>query len=303
VVLVMRDAREQVAYAGDLFDFEELADRFIADERRIRTATPAGAATKTGGPMRVELDDVAFAYPGSSRPVVRDLTLTIPDGQTVAIVGANGAGKSTLVRLVTGLYLPDEGIVRLDGIDTRSDGMGTIAPRIAAVFQDYLSFQLPMRDNIGFGAVDREDGGALLDRAASQANLSELVASLPEGHGTWLGREFGERDLSGGQWQRMALARAFYRDADLVIFDEPTAALDPKAELALFERFADLVEDRTAIMISHRLGPARFADRILVMEDGAIVEDGHHDDLIAASGPYARMFAAQAAWYQVAGTT
>jgi ATP-binding cassette subfamily B protein len=300
-VQAVREARENVSYAGDLFAFEDQAAALIADERRIRAETPAETEVASPrGPMRVELNGVSFAYPGSDASVVRHVTLAIPPGQTVAIVGENGAGKSTLVRLVAVLYLPDAGVVRLDGINTRSDGMDAMTPRIAAVFQDYLSFQLPLRDNIGFGAVDGQNDPDRLERAARQANLDALIATLPEGHDTWLGREFGERDLSGGQWQRLALARAFYRDADLVIFDEPTAALDPKAELALFERFADLVEDRTAIMISHRLGPARFADRILVMEDGAIVEDGHHDELMAANGPYARMFAAQAMWYQPA---
>jgi ATP-binding cassette subfamily B protein len=216
----------------------------------------------------------------------------------VAIVGENVAGKSTLVRLITGLYLPDSGVVRLDGVDTRSDGFEAYQARIAAVFQDYLSYQLPLRDNIGFGAVERPQNDADLMRAAKKANLDGLMDSLDDGLDTWLGRQFGERDLSGGQWQRVALARAFYRDAGLVILDEPTAALDPRAEQALFDRFAELMQDRTAIMISHRLGSARHADRILVMDDGRLVEDGTHEELMAAGGLYAAMFAAQAAWYR-----
>jgi len=297
VVMVLRDTREQAAYAGDLFDFEEQADRFIADERRSRHANPS-TAVPSSGPVGIEVDSVSFGYPGSEQPVLHDISLSIPAGQTVALVGENGAGKSTLARLLTGLYLPDAGTVTLDGIDTRSDGMDLVTPRIAAVFQEYLALQLSLREVIGFGAVDRERDQESLDLAARQANLAHLVATLPEGYDTWLGREFGERDLSGGQWQRTALARAFYRDADLVILDEPTAALDPLAELDLFERFAELVHDRTAIMVSHRLGMARFADRILVLDEGVLVEDGHHDELMAANGTYARMFAAQAEWYQ-----
>lgn len=298
-VHLARDARENVAYAGDLFEFEDLADQFIADAERARADVPAtAAAAAPGAGMEVIVDSVSFAYPGTAQPVVRDFSLTIPRGQTVAIVGENGAGKSTLARLLSGLYLPDQGAVCLDGIDTRGTGMAAVTPRIGAVFQDFLPFQLPLRDNIAFGNAGREPDPAALDRAAAQAGLTDFVASLPEGYDTWLGRQFGERDLSGGQWQRVALARAFYRDADLVILDEPTAALDPRAEQALFDRFAELMQDRTAIMISHRLGSARHADRILVMDGGRLVEDGTHDALIAAGGLYASMFAAQAAWYR-----
>jgi ABC-type multidrug transport system fused ATPase/permease subunit len=297
-VMFARDLRENVAFAGDLFAFEDLADEFIAAERRTRSAAGPGTATPARGGMGIALERVSFAYPGQGRPVVTNLSLHIPAGQTVAIVGENGAGKSTLVRLVTGLYLPDQGTVRLDGIDTRSDGIDAVRPRIAAVFQDYLSYQLPARDVIGFGASGPEHDVAALRRAAEKASLDGLLDTLPHGLDSWLGRQFGDRDLSGGQWQRMALARAFYREADLVILDEPTAALDPKAEQALFERFADLMHDRTAIMISHRLGSARFADRIVVMDQGEMVEDGSHDDLMAANGLYARMFAVQAAWYR-----
>jgi ATP-binding cassette, subfamily B, bacterial len=298
-VQALREARENVAFAGDLFAFEDLADEFIAAEQRTRhVQTHEGLPPASDGGVAIALKGVSFAYPGSDHPVVRDVTLTIAPGQTVAIVGENGAGKSTLVRLIAGLYLPDSGVVRLDGVDTRSDGFEAYQARIAAVFQDYLSYQLPLRDNIGFGAVDRPHDGADLMRAAQRANLDGLVDSLDDGIDTWLGRQFGERDLSGGQWQRVALARAFYRDADLVILDEPTAALDPRAEQALFDRFAELMQDRTAIMISHRLGSARHADRILVMDDGRLVEDGTHEELMAAGGLYAAMFAAQAAWYR-----
>jgi ATP-binding cassette subfamily B protein len=183
--------------------------------------------------------------------------------------------------------------VRLDG--------GSAEPsrhRLAAVFQDYASFQLTARENIGFGDLARLHDGAALARAATRAGIGDLLAALPKGPDTCLGRQFGDTDLSGGQWQRVALARAFLRDADLLVLDEPTAALDPLAELALFERFAELVAGRTAVMISHRLGIARLADRVLVLQDGRVVETGSHAELVAADGVYARLFAAQAQWYR-----
>jgi len=342
LAIASRRAREQVAYAGDLFAFEEEAAAFLATAnqpvilndvsvilsrakdrapRSLQVAdadlapisrehkeadpdssqarndsnvaqTPSG--TRRG--MTIEVRGVSFAYPGSQRPVLADVSFSIQPGETIALVGENGAGKSTLIRLLTGLYLPDAGSVTLDGHDTRQEP----APmhRMGAVFQDYLGLQLPVRDNIGFGNPELPGDEVRLRHAAEQAGIATLVEGMPEGYDTWLGRQFGERDLSGGQWQRMALARAFYRDADLLILDEPTAALDPKAEQALFERFADLAQDRTAIMISHRLASARFADRILVMDRGRLVEQGSHEELMVREGLYARMFTAQAEWYR-----
>ncbi|MGI8914570.1 MAG: ATP-binding cassette domain-containing protein, partial [Chloroflexota bacterium] len=169
--------------------------------------------------------------------------------------------------------------------------------RIAAVFQDYATFQLTARESIGFGDLARMADDRALEAAALRADIGDLLAALPNAVDAYLDREFGETDLSGGQWQRIALARAFFRDADLLVLDEPTAALDPLAELALFECFAELTEGRTAIMISHRLGAARLADRVIVLQEGAIVEEGHHDTLVTKSGVYAALFAAQAQWY------
>jgi ATP-binding cassette subfamily B protein len=175
---------------------------------------------------------------------------------------------------------------------------------MGAVFQDYAAFQLTARENVGFSDLARMSDGAALHAAAARAGIAQLLEGLPAsehapgGYDAFLGRQFGETELSGGQWQRVALARAFSRDADLLVLDEPTAALDPLAELALFERFAALTEGRTAIMISHRQGAARLADRILVLRDGRIVEDGPHEALVNAGGEYARLFAAQAQWYR-----
>jgi ATP-binding cassette subfamily B protein len=230
--------------------------------------------------------------------VVRGVDLRIGSGEKIAIVGENGAGKTTLVKLLIGLYRPDAGRVRLDGEPLTADSALAARRRIAAVFQDYATFELTARENVAFGDLACLPEDETLAVALERAGLPGLVEGQPEGYDTYLGRQFGETDLSGGQWQRVALARAFVRDADLLVLDEPTAALDPLAELALYERFAALVEGRTAIMISHRLGMARLADRVVVLEGGEIAEQGRHDELVDAGGAYARMFAAQAQWYR-----
>jgi ATP-binding cassette subfamily B protein len=248
--------------------------------------------------MAVEADGLTFRYPGASRPVIRDVCLRIARGERIALVGENGAGKTTLVKLLIGLYQPDTGTVRLDGVPLGLGHAGQARRRIAAVFQDYATFQLTARENIGFGDLARMHDARALAEAAERAGIADVIARLAQGYDTYLGRQFGETELSGGQWQRLALARAFFRQADLLVLDEPTAALDPLAELALFERFAELVAGRTALMISHRLGVARLADRVLVLQGGMIVEEGHHDALVARGGVYAALFAAQAQWYR-----
>jgi len=248
--------------------------------------------------MVVAAEHLSFAYPGNGQPVLLDVSLHIERGERIAIVGENGAGKTTLAKVLIGLYQPDAGSVRLDGTLLSSAQAVRTRRRVAAVFQDYATFQITARESIGFGDLAGLADDARLREAAQRADIDDLIAGLPGGFDAYLGREFGETDLSGGQWQRIALARAFFRDADLLVLDEPTAALDPLAELALFERFAELAAGRTAIMISHRLGAARLADRVIVLQEGAIVEEGHHDTLVAKGGVYAALFAAQAQWYR-----
>ena len=296
----IRSLEEQSQFLGDLFDFL----RTVKAEPEVPAAatTPPPTATSRGTPAPIALNatGVAFTFPGRDTPVLRDIDLHIAPGERIAIVGENGAGKTTLAKLLVGLYQPTSGAILLDGEPLTTARAVAVRGRIAAVFQDFARFQLTARENIGFGDVTRLQDGAAIAAAAERAGIADLIESLPEKYESYLGRQFGETDLSGGQWQRVALARAFFRDADFLLLDEPTAALDPLAELALFERFAELTQGRTAVMISHRLGAARLADRVIVIKDGRIVEVGHHDELVGAGGEYARLFAAQAQWYRPA---
>jgi ATP-binding cassette, subfamily B, bacterial len=297
---LLRGMEEQSQFLGDLFDFWRVA-REEGNEPSNRILSPrAGESVRERGSsgMVVAAEHLRFAYPGNGQSVLRDVSLHIARGERIAIVGENGAGKTTLAKVLIGLYQPDAGGVRLDGTLLNTTQAVGARRRIAAVFQDYATFQLTARESIGFGDLAGLADDARLKEAAQRADIGDLIAGLPEGFDAYLGREFGETDLSGGQWQRIALARAFFRDADLLVLDEPTAALDPLAELALFERFAELAAGRTAIMISHRLGAARVADRVIVLQEGAIVEEGHHDTLVAKGGVYAALFAAQAQWYR-----
>ena len=295
LISVVRALAEESRYLGDLFAFLRLTPEPVplADG----ASSPRSGGNSGNGGCAIEARGVTFSYPGERGPALQEVSLRIAPGERIAIVGENGAGKTTLAKLLIGLYAPDSGTVDVDGAPAATPD-GAPRSRAAAVFQDYAAFQLTLRENVGFGDGARLTDDAALLRACYRAGLDALLAGLPNGLDEYLGRQFGETDLSGGQWQRVALARAFFKDADLLLLDEPTAALDPRAELALFERFIELVEGKTAVMISHRLGAARLADRIVVLRDGRIVEEGHHDTLLTAGGEYARLFAAQAQWYR-----
>ena len=298
-ISAVRGLEEQSQFLGDLFEFLRSVDE--EGEPAEQEREPGGAVAEVGmrrGALAVEATGVCFTYPGRAEPVLRDVELRIAPGERIAIVGENGAGKTTLAKLLMGLYQPSTGTVRLDGTPLTPATAVALRRRIAAVFQDYTRFQLTARENVGFGDVSRIDDTEAIRAAAERAGIREFLEGLPQGYEAFLGRRFGEMEPSGGQWQRVALARAFFRDADLLVLDEPTAALDPLAELALFERFAELTKGKTAIMISHRLGAARLADRVIVMKDGRIVEVGHHDALVDRGGEYARLFGAQAQWYR-----
>jgi ATP-binding cassette subfamily B protein len=276
--------------------------RRVADLRARFRALPAPRAPRAsaGGAVSVRLDGVRFTYRGRATPTLDGLSLHVPAGQSLAIVGENGAGKSTLIKLLCGLYDPQAGRVTLDGGVAPAQAGG----RIAVIFQDFVRYRLPMRENVAFGALARMDDRETLEGALRDAGGAELLGHMPNGWDTVLSREDeGGVDLSGGQWQRLALARALAAvrgGAGLLILDEPTASLDVRAETELFDRFLELTKDVTTILVSHRLSSVRRADRIVVIGDGRVVEDGSHDELMAAGGRYAGMFLLQAERFALA---
>jgi ATP-binding cassette, subfamily B, bacterial len=253
----------------------------------------SAGTTGTAGSTGLRLRDVRFTYPGRPAPTLDGLTLEVPAGQSLAVVGENGAGKSTLIKLICGLYAPDAGEVTLDGA-TPLQARG----RVGVIFQDFVRYPLALRENVGFGAPRLMGDAPALAAALADAGGGELPGRLPAGWDTVLSREFaGGAELSGGQWQRVALARALAAvrgGAGLLILDEPTAALDVRAETDLFDRFLELTKDVTTILVSHRLSSVRHADRIVVIDGGRVAEDGTHGELMARGGLYARMYSLQA---------
>ena len=288
----------------------------LAHERLAATRVPAKVPTRAarGLPAReITFEKVHFGYPSRDHPVFTDLDLTIEAGRSLAVVGLNGAGKTTLTKLLTGLTVPQAGRIRVDGADLADLDPNSWRRQVAAIFQDFVHYPLPARDNIGFGAIetladpDRDAPSALdaqdarIRAAARRAGAEEILDGLPGGLDTYLSRRHtGGVDLSGGQWQRLALARAMAAvsaGARVLVLDEPTAHLDVRAEADLYDRFLDLTSGLTAIVISHRFSTVRRADRIVVLDGGRIVEDGSHDDLLAANGRYAALFRTQALRY------
>ena len=272
----------------------------ILELERVTAPAPGPELARLPAPAperEIRFDKVSFTYAGGHAPVLRDLDLTIPAGTSMALVGLNGAGKTTLVKLLARLYDPSGGAVRVDGVDLHEVDPQDWQKRIAAIFQDFLRYGLPARDNIGFGGLAIAGDQAALERAAGKAGVLERIEALPKGWDTPLSRHFtGGADLSGGEWQRVALARALFAveaGARVLILDEPTANLDVRAEAELYDRFLDLTKGLTTLLISHRFSTVRRADRICVIEDGAVLELGTHDDLMAKGGRYAEMFALQ----------
>jgi ATP-binding cassette subfamily B protein len=261
----------------------------------------AAAPAQPPRPIRtgLEFENVTFRYPGSDKAVLDNLSFRIELGQRIAIVGENGEGKTTLVKLVTRLYDPVEGRILLDGRDLKDYDIDELRKEFGIVFQDFVRYDLTARENVAAGDIRLLDNDEKIWEACRRSNASDFVNTLPGKLDQMLGRRFdGGVDLSGGQWQRIALARAFLREGQILILDEPTAALDPLAEAEVFEKFAELTKDRTAIFISHRLSTVRMADRILLLARGKIAEDGTHDQLIEAGQQYARLFEIQASSYR-----
>jgi ATP-binding cassette, subfamily B, bacterial len=247
----------------------------------------------------IEFHQVEFRYPNSNRELLKDINLTIQAGETVALVGENGAGKTTLIKLLCRLYDPSSGQITIDGIDLRHFKTTDWRREISVVFQDYVRYNLTAQENIGLGNLEVLSDRDRIIAAAEQAGADLAISKLPYRYDTTLGKQFEEgEELSIGEWQKVAIARAFLRQAQIIILDEPTSALDAKSEYEVFEQFRQLTQGRTAILISHRLSTVRLADRILVIKNGTIVENGSHDELLEEGGTYARLFKIQAQYYE-----
>ncbi|MEM7329344.1 MAG: ABC transporter ATP-binding protein [Pseudomonadota bacterium] len=278
-------------YLQRLFDFLAVpAQAALSDHSRTLPETNSSELT---------LSNVTFSYDGSNKRALKNISLKIKTGQVVALVGENGSGKTSLIKLLTRLYDPTKGIIRLDGTDIREFDPQEYRKKFSVVFQDYAIYANTVSDNIRFGDVAREESPTAIKTAAQNAGASEFIEELPKGYETPLMKLFDNgQDLSIGQWQRIALARALYPKSEFLILDEPTSAMDPKAEYDLFENFKSRIDGRAALIISHRLSTVRQADFIYVLKAGEIVEQGTHDDLVKAQGDYARLFDKQARFYK-----
>lgn len=279
------------------FDLEAASMPTLTSAEANRDLAPAAGGTNESG---IRFENVSFRYAGKEAWALQNIDLTIAKGESLALVGENGAGKTTLIKLLTRLYEPTSGRILLDGRDLRTWDEGELRARVGVVFQDFNQYHLRVRENVGFGSVGALDDDARLARAVERGGAEEVVAGLKGGLEAPLGRWFQEgTELSGGQWQKIALARAFMREeADILVLDEPTAALDAEAEHAVFARFRELAIGRTTIVISHRFPTVRMATRIVVLDKGSIKEVGSHDELVRANGKYARMFELQAEGYR-----
>jgi ATP-binding cassette subfamily B protein len=244
------------------------------------------------------LEEVSFRYPGAETDMLRQVSFAIRPGERMALVGRNGAGKTTLVKLLCRFYDPTEGRILLDGVDLRDYDLDDLRRQIGVVFQDFVAYQLTAQENVGLGDVRRLEDLAAVQAAARQGGAAALIEALPKGYATRLGSQFGGVNLSGGQWQKIALSRAFMRDAQLLILDEPTAALDVQAEYDVYRRFSELTQDRMTVLVSHRFSTVRMADRIVYLEEGRLVEEGSHEQLLALDGGYAHLYGLQAELYR-----
>jgi ATP-binding cassette subfamily B protein len=286
---------------GELFEsalFLRDYDEFLAREPRSSSGSP-DPKPKVPAFSDLSLSNVGFRYPGSESWALRGVTLTLRAGETIALVGENGSGKTTLAKLLGQLYAPTRGQILWDGVDTSTLDVSALRSHIGVIFQDFMRYQLSARENIAFGRTEKLDDLEAVHLAAEQAGADGFLRALPAGYDTGLGKQYqGGLDLSGGQWQRVALARAYFRDASLLVLDEPTSSMDARSEHRLFQQVRRLEAGRTLVLISHRFSTVREADRIFVMDKGAIIEEGSHAELMRLGGRYAELFELQASAYR-----
>jgi ATP-binding cassette, subfamily B, bacterial len=282
---------DQALFLTDLLAFFEMKPRVESKPDGLRAPRPIVDG--------FEFRNVSFAYPGTTRRVLKNFNFTLRPGERVALIGENGQGKTTIVKLITRLYDPTEGQILLDGVDLREYDLEDLHKEIGVIFQDFMRYEMTARENIAVGRIEVPHVHEEIEYAAEKSLAAEVIAKLAGKYDQMLGRRFeGGVDLSGGEWQKMALARAYLRDAQLLILDEPTASLDARSEFEVFERFAELTFGKMALLISHRFSTVRMADRIVVLETGKLVEEGTHAQLMALGGRYAAMFEMQAASYR-----
>ena len=281
---------DSALYLRDLFDFLEMEPRIIS----IDNSLPFPVTIRKG----FTFENVGFRYPQMKQWVLRDVSFTLHPGEKLALVGENGAGKTTLVKLLTRLYDPVEGRIMLDGHDLRKYNLDGLRDAVGVIFQDYVKYHLTATENIAGGLIDERNNETRIKEAARQSLADKVIENLPNGYQQMIGRWFKQgTNLSGGEWQKIAIARAYMRDAQLLILDEPTASLDARAENEVFRRFVELTFDKCAVLISHRFSTVRMADRIVVLHEGKLLEHGTHDELLAVGGRYSELFQMQAAGY------
>ena len=282
---------DQALFLTDLLAFFEMKPRVESKVNGLRAPRPVRRG--------FEFRNVSFSYPGTTRKVLSNFTFTLHTDERVALIGENGQGKTTVVKLITRLYDPTEGQILLDGVDLREYDLDDLHAEIGVIFQDFMKYEMTARENIAIGRIEVPHAQEEIEYAAEKSLAAGVIAKLDGGYDQMLGRRFeGGVDLSGGEWQKLALARAYLRDAQLLILDEPTAALDARSEAEVFERFAELTQGKMALLISQRFSTVRMADRIVVLEGGKLVEEGNHLQLMALGGRYAAMFEMQAASYR-----
>lgn len=287
---LFRNNYQQALFTNNLFSF--LA---------ISPSSTQKTTNKLLKPLKgkVSFEHVWFKYPSSDHWVIKDLSFTINPNDTVAIVGENGAGKSTIIKLLLGLYQPQKGDIFFDDLSINEIDEDELKTYLSAIFQDFSKFQLTLKESIAIGNIEKVNDDDLIHHVITQSNINDWLDRLDQGHETYLSKEFGGSDLSGGQWQKVALARSLMRDAKILILDEPTSALDPIAELEVFKEIKELSINQTTVLISHRMGSARLADRIIVIDNGMKIEEGSHEELIKNDQLYSTLFKTQAKWYHL----